>query len=505
MPYERDVFISYAHIDDAPLTTGTQGWVQTFHVALNGTLSQWLGTPAHIWRDEKLHGNDDFSEEILKQFPKTAVLVSVLSPRYTQSDWCTREFSEFCKAAEGNGGLFVDNHARVFKVIKMPPDDISKLPPVVDRMLGYPFYDDDDSAPVPLDPEFGDRQRQEFLLRVSKLAYDIKRVLKNLRNTDSGKGDGPLTTESPNGDPQDKADIRVYLAECTRDQRAVRDAIETELHRCGYSVLPDRELPREEREYVAEVERMLGESALAVHIVGSTYGMVPEGDSHRSVIDLQNEAAVRVARRSGLRRILWMQQGLTSAQSAQQAFIQALRTNADMQFGADLIEADAETLKACVLAALRSPKPTATDVAPDEQRRHVHVVCDERDRLAAVPLLKQLKAGNVDPTIPVFTGDAAAVREANQLLVKQADVVVLFYGSGDESWKYHQDAELRRVIATITDRPRPARFLFLADPASPDKELIRNLGETGLLDPASGSLEQVLEPLLKPQLPGKAP
>ena len=43
-----------------------------------------------IWRANKLQGNDMFADEILEQFDKTAVLVSVLSPRYMKSEWCTQ-------------------------------------------------------------------------------------------------------------------------------------------------------------------------------------------------------------------------------------------------------------------------------------------------------------------------------------------------------------------------------------------------------------------------------
>ena len=109
MKFERDVLISYAHIDNQPLTPEQKGWVTQFHAALKTMLSQQLGCTAEIWRDEKLQGNDIFTDEILEQFPRTATLVSVLSPRYIKSEWCTKEINEFCQVAQRNGGLVVDN------------------------------------------------------------------------------------------------------------------------------------------------------------------------------------------------------------------------------------------------------------------------------------------------------------------------------------------------------------------------------------------------------------
>ena len=91
-------------------------------------LSMRLGRKAEIWRDIKLAGNDIFADEIIQQFPKTALLISVLTPRYVESEWCTREVKEFCKTAETTGGVLVDNKSRVLKVIKIPVADENPLP-----------------------------------------------------------------------------------------------------------------------------------------------------------------------------------------------------------------------------------------------------------------------------------------------------------------------------------------------------------------------------------------
>ena len=68
MKFARQIFISYAHLDNQPLSADQSGWVSLFHSTLQTLLSQRLGAPADIWRDDKLHGNDDFSDEILVMF-----------------------------------------------------------------------------------------------------------------------------------------------------------------------------------------------------------------------------------------------------------------------------------------------------------------------------------------------------------------------------------------------------------------------------------------------------
>jgi len=47
----NDVFISYAHIDDQPLTEGQRGWISQFHRSLEVRMAQLLGEELKIWRD----------------------------------------------------------------------------------------------------------------------------------------------------------------------------------------------------------------------------------------------------------------------------------------------------------------------------------------------------------------------------------------------------------------------------------------------------------------------
>jgi hypothetical protein len=183
--FEKHVFISYAHIDNQPLAPEQRGWISRFHAMLEAMLNMRLGRAAKIWRDDKLQGNDVFADEIADQFAQTAVLVSVLTPRYLNSEWCTREVREFCAQAEQSGGLVVDNKARVFKVLLTPLDTQDSLPAVVKDILGYEFFTMEDGTPRPLDPDYGEKFAQDYNRKVAKLARDISQMLTTLA-TDAG-------------------------------------------------------------------------------------------------------------------------------------------------------------------------------------------------------------------------------------------------------------------------------------------------------------------------------
>lgn len=474
MRFERDLFISYAHIDNQPLTPEQKGWITRFHATLGALLSMRMGGEARIWRDDKLTGNDDFANEIVDQFAQTAVLVSVLTPRYLNSKWCTKEVAEFCKCAEASGGMVVRNKARIFKVLKAPVDTQESLPQVVRSVLGYEFFTIEDGTPLELDSAYGEKFGQDYNRKIGRLAWDVSQLLKNLEIGDS-------VHEKP-----DTAKPTVYLAECSYDRTQAREILEGELKRHGNAVLPDQELPRREVEYVAAVEGLLKRCQLSIHLVGETYDGVPVGPSGKSVVVLQNELAAKRSKSDGLKRVIWVPEGTHSGQAQQQAFIDALHQDAEAQIGADLITADIEGLKTSIhtiLTKLEKPEPRVPLVHAD-QAKGIYLICNEKDRKAkaTVPLRKFLRDQGFKVEIPAFEGDAAAVRDAHRQAMANCEAVILFYGAGDEAWKRTLDTELKKMPGYRSGKPLLASYTFLADPKSTDKEDLIDMEEPNLIN-----------------------
>ena len=486
MNFDKDVFISYAHIDNQPITPEQQGWVSRFHTSLEAMLYTRIGRKPEIWRDQKLCGNDIFADEILQQFPKTATLLSVLTPRYVKSDWCTRELREFCKAAEQSGGVVLDNKSRVIKVIKVPVDNQDSLPALVRQMLGYEFYVFVDDAPLELDLAFGQEMAQKYNLKLAKLCWDVAQLLKRLETAVPGEN---VVPRPPDSKPA------VYLAQCSYDQREAREALEAELRRNGYPILPDRQLPGEEAAYVAEVARLLKQCRLSIHLVGSSYGAVPDGPSQKSVVVLQNELAIQHSKSEGLRRVIWVPEGTKSQQSEQQRFLEALHRDAEAQFGAELITADLETLKGTVYAVLQKlEKPASPSVSGDAKL--VYLICDQRDRSATIPVRRFLMGQGLDVKIPVFEGDAATVRQANQDLLARCDAVMVFYGAGDEAWKRTVERDLKKMKGYRGEKPLLASYTYLTAPPTADKKELIELEEPNLIKGLEGFSEAEMRPLL---------
>ena len=480
-PFPLHAFISYAHLDNQPLEPGQEGWVTQFHRLLSARLSVRLGDPVTIWRDSKLSGDDVFSDEILDQFDKVALLVSVLTPRYVRSIWCQREVDAFTKAAQRQGGVQVQNKSRVIKVLKTPLQPGDQEPPPLDQTLGHAFFKTDSDLQEEFDPAFGPEARQEFNRRVDALAVAMMRNLQVIGGSEVGR-------VRPSGQT-------VFVAECGRDMQSLRDQLVTDLLLHGHDVVPDRPLPLVEDGLRALLATELASADLVVHLIGSSSSPVPAGPSGLSLVALQNEVAAALPSSARRRRIIWLAPGAQGERPEHQRFIDDLQQRADLQRGADLLRGEAQALTAAVHDALRQCQQAGAVVAVPAPAgpRQVYLLMGAGDRQATLPLIKALRAQGLAVVVPEFTGDAAELRAAHAQRVISSDAVLLYCGCGDEAWRVHQGNDLRKQAAGGARAGSP--WLLLAPPLTPDKELQQALAEPRTIDLLAGLQDGVLAPL----------
>jgi hypothetical protein len=519
MNFEQHLFISYAIIDNQALAPGATGWITRFHQTLQALLSTRIGRDATIWRDAKLGGNDVLNDEIIGRLKRSAIMVSVLTPRYSRSEWCTREAREFCQYAQETFGLTVGNKLRIAKVVKVPlePQELESLPAPMKETRGYEFFADEGRGALEYDAAYGTRYAELYNQQVAILSCELAGMIRTLEanGTAGGATDNSVTDKKVGSELPAPGKPAVYLAECSSDRKPERMLLDGELKRLGYPVLPDKPLPLDEADYVAEVEGLLARCALSVHLVGQRYGLVPDGPSAKSVSMLQNELAVAHCNSSGLKRLIWLPEGTASEQPPQQAFIDALHQDAHAQYGADLITGDVEQLKTAIHATLKkieqpepprreSDGPGARDVAGNNQKL-VYVICDEKDRKATVPVRRLCEQLGFEVVRPLFEGDAAQVRQANQQSLADCDAVLLFYGAGDEAWRRAICNELKKMAAYRQGKPLPAVFTYLAEPSTSDKEDLIDMKRPNLINGISGFAEAALAKSMQQVIAGGAP
>ena len=186
----NDIFISYAHVDNESLTEGQKGWISQFHRTLEVRLRQLLGENPRIWRDMKLTGTDIFDEKIVNEFDNTRLMISIVSPRYVNSEWCNRELNEFYDRAEKGTGVRVGEKSRIIKVVKTPVEGDGtggSVHNIFNSLLGFEFFDTDpETGRVrEFDEEFGHEAKRNYLERVYDLAHEISGILKEMGGNSS--------------------------------------------------------------------------------------------------------------------------------------------------------------------------------------------------------------------------------------------------------------------------------------------------------------------------------
>lgn len=485
MKYEGHLFISYAHLDNQPLTPEQEGWVSRFHAALQNILTCRLGHHPRIWRDKKLSGNDAFSSEILQQLPKTEILVSILSNCYIESDWCRKEIEEFCRS----GDVKVGNKLRIIKVLKLPVTTIDPLPPVIKDMDGYEFFVYQDpqerKRPLELDPIYFPQLRSFYFEKLYVIADDIVDLINKLEQPEQASS---VTTEESDRPI-------VYLAQCGWDLKLAREALAMNLREHGCVILPDRQLPSEEADYVAEVSRLLEQSSFAILLVGGVPGFIPDGPGRKSALFWQNELAIAQARKTGLKRVIWIPEEIEPRDEAQKHFIASLHRDVEAQFGADLITGELEALKAAVRSAVLKPKQPAAragQVEAENAQKLIYVICNQNDREAVLPIRRFLKEKGFEVRIPLFQGCAAAVDSAKQENLAQSTAALVFYGNGDEGWKHAVDSDLKKSRAYRGDKPPLLQFNYLSGPETAEKQEMIELEEPNVINGLNGFSETAL-------------
>jgi hypothetical protein len=475
MKFDRDLFISYAHIDNEAMVEGHDGWVSTFHRGLEIRLAQLRGEKPRIWRDQKLQGNDDFSDTILEQFPNLAALVSILSLRYVKSTWCLRELEHFSNAAEARGGLKISDKTRIFKVIKthLPRE---KHPQALDRLLGYEFFDLDEAGrPREFSRLYGPEADRKFWAKLEDLAHDIHKTLDILDALPETGGTAAVPV-APTTAPDGKV---IYLAETTPDLSLEREKVRRELEQAGHRVLPDQPLPNPP-DFEPAVCTYLAQAALSVHLLSpyptspSTAQAPTQEQIYRQLATVRTHDQIDLANRHSqerhdFSRILWLPPDTKGV--AMDGWVQALQNEPDF------VSTNLESLKDIIRDRLNPPPAPAIEV-PMDGTVQVYLDCDERDLETAAfePLYDWLEQ-NFRVMLPSDNDGGLTGSEA---LIKQCEAVLIYYGEAKSLWLKRRLGALKKTLYA-RHKPLRAKAIYAANPArqqfsDPDVPVIKGFG-----------------------------
>jgi TIR domain len=516
-PFEEDVFISYAHLDDDTLPRERRGWVAQLDYDLKQLVAAKLREDPAVWRDPDIRSNEDFEQVISDSLARAATLLCVMSPTFVDGKWCQRELEKFVSSAERHLGVQIGAKNRIFKVEKLPvdPRKVEFLRPLQGTGT-YKFYGPDPEGKLrPFRPQLDDRESLSYYRRVDDLAEDIATTLKRMREGASEPTAGPAQQ------------LAIYVAAATSDLDEEASEIRRDLRDRGYIVLPPGDLPFRAREFKERVSQYLEQATLSIHLIGKEYGFVPEGENSRSNAWIEIDLATEQARKSGLPRFIWMRQGLTAIDSRQSKFLEYLQSDPTGQNGAEVLESKLEELKTVVQDKLKAIKngqqapqlavphqlptpqgeqqvsPSALPPTPGEDLIRIYIICDQvdltSDRLAV--LADFLYEQGYECILPSRIDDEAEALQEHADNLEICDACIIFFGEGSEKWFATKLRELRKTL-TRRNHPILAKGIYMAPPDAVLKKTFRT-HEAVLLGGSETFSGDCVQPFLN-QLQGKA-
>jgi len=461
--FGNQVFISYAHIDNDHFSGTSSGWIDFLHERLEIRLAQLLGRPPKIWRDRKLAGNDVFNETIVIELSKTAIFLSVVTPRYLQSSSCRCELQDFFRLAGQTGGVRLNDKHRVFKVAKtyVPLGD---HPPELQELLGYEFYERDQASGRvrEFDHEISPKGEKDkrYWDKFEDLVWDIRELIDRL------EAPADITAVSPSG-------AIVYLAETTSDLSEDRDKVKRELQQWRHAVVPDKPLPMSGPALRAEVREYLNRSRLSVHLIGEHYGVIPEMEPELSVVRLQEELAVERGDDAGFSRLIWMPPGLSPADERQQKFVANLQNSFTSRNGSELLQVKLEDLKTIIQTKLTPKAKPEPAVSQEPGGIYLYLIADRQDMDTVQPLRNHLLDLGYEAVLPLPEGSEAEILEDHKQNLLLCQGVLIFQGRAGEGWLRMKLRELIKLPGYGRTAPLTGKAVYISGPESQQKDLFR--------------------------------
>jgi hypothetical protein len=193
--FEYDVFISYTHANNQPVSERQPGWVTELHDVLEKALWEEMRAKPKIWRDESGLDGRQVHGEIKSAIEGSAVLLAVVSGAYLESEYCCdKELRAFLEYRHPVFPLVVRHHKRVVVVV-YDAEEVTPRPTWANK---YPLAAELVDAPCAnfcvRDPATGDRMRYSRPLRRDPDPYwtSVDRLVRHLTAvfTEMRKGAG---------------------------------------------------------------------------------------------------------------------------------------------------------------------------------------------------------------------------------------------------------------------------------------------------------------------------
>src|SRR5262249_21503649 len=215
------------------------------------------------------------------------------------------------------------------------------------------------------------------------------------------------------------------------------------------------------------------------------YGVIPEMETERSVVRMQQELAIERGDDAGFSRLIWLPPGLAPTDERQQKFLADLQNSFTSRNGSELLQIKLEDLKTIIQTKLTQKAKLTPGVSQEAGPARIYLICDQRDFDEAQAIQNYLFDKGYEVTLPLLEGSEAEVLQDHKENLLLCDVVFIFQGRASEGWLRMKLRELVKLPGYGRTLPLLVKAVYIGGPESEPKDrfktleaqVIRNYGE----------------------------
>lgn len=458
--YEYDIFISYAHLDNATFPGQSDGWIEQFYENLNLMLAKRFGRMDVVkiwWDSKKLDGSVLFDDSIAAGIEKSAIMICLNSSSYAASEYCAKELSLFHnKIQQDSIGPKVGHRSRIVHVL-LNNINFEQWPKELSGTSGFPFHDAKEST------DFGDA--------LETTSPNFRNQMRDLRDaiwemlTDFPKDVAiSKTMEEIEAVQQDDA-FTVYLADVADTLRTAKKRIGSELNKRGFRIIESPPPPNEASEHAEATLECIRKSQLTIHLLDEYRSREILGDES----NWYNKKQCELALTESIPQLIWMPDELEISEldeftePAYKEFLEKIEAGTLSEKDVEYIRSGKSSLTRQIIEYADRIQESQQEQMEKEGPLAVLLDTHNTDHMYALDLSKTLLEHNITPYINPQEDDPLKNIELLGNRMSQVKKLVFLYGNVSKDWVLERmNAALQLILKN--NYPIEDFFVYMAPP-----------------------------------------
>jgi hypothetical protein len=260
----------------------------------------------------------------------------------------------------------------------------------------------------------------KFWTNISDIGFDIKQCLE-------GKNKFSFAERNK---------LIVYLAETDSIDDSSFYEIKRELIQNGYLVLPNNLLDVNKSDLEQNINNILSQSVMSVHIV-EDFEINKQLPSQTNIVEYQNDiaAAYCINSNSVFKRLIWINPNTVNRGERAELFIQKLHKKSETLAGGEIIQTPLQLFKQIMIEKLQNIREAqnANDSKPEFKPNTFYVITDSSINVVDEDILRPLKTDNRNVVL-LDSKQRIDILEQHRKNLVDSDFFVIIFANSNLNW-----------------------------------------------------------------------